>query len=221
TCVVRFVAVFILVAGILAPIDALAQSSNALRKLDRSLKLAVESASPAAQSVIVRAVPGQLDSLRTWLAGRGAAIQGKHPSINAVSAIVTPGDLIALNDSPLSLSVSSNAPVQGSAAPGGSQPPAVSVLRSTLGLASNSPTGRGIGVAIIDSGIQPSQDFDGRIVAFYDYVKAGGGYAAAYDDFGHGTHVAGLIGGSGRPPSPFPGAAPNLPLTPFHAFNHP
>src|SRR5262249_54736828 len=161
---------------------------NALRKLDRPLRHAVESASTDAQPIIVRAAPGQLPALRAWLSRRGVAVQN-HPLINALSATVSPADLIALDASPLSESLSSNAPVHGSAAPGTSQPPAVNVLRSTLGLAPTGPTGRGISVAVIDSGIQPSQDFDGRIVAFYDYVKAGGGYAAAYDDFGHGTHV--------------------------------
>jgi len=48
------------------------------------------------------------------------------------------------------------------------------VLRSTLGLSSTSPTSKGIGVAIIDSGIQPSTDFEGRFAAFYDYVNNGG-----------------------------------------------
>src|SRR5438034_622005 len=81
--------------------------------------------------------------------------------------------------------------------------------RSKLGLTATSPSGQGIGVAILDSGITPSLDFEGRIVAFYDYVKLGGGFAAAYDDFGHGTHVAGLIGSSGANGSQYQGVAPN------------
>ena len=59
-------------------------------------------------------------------------------------------------------------------------------------------TGSSIGVAIIDSGIAPNADFAGRITAFYDFTNGQDGVAAApYDDYGHGTHVAGLIGGSG------------------------
>jgi serine protease AprX len=80
----------------------------------------------------------------------------------------------------------------------------VSSLRATLGLpqlaqwAPGVPTGRGIGVAIIDSGITPSADFDGRIVAFYDYTRGNQRRTSRpYDDFGHGTHIAGLIGSSG------------------------
>ena len=49
-------------------------------------------------------------------------------------------------------------------------------------------------VAVIDSGIYPHIDFKNRIVAFKDFVN---GRKNAYDDCGHGTHVSGIIAGSG------------------------
>ncbi len=55
-------------------------------------------------------------------------------------------------------------------------------------------TGSGIGVAVIDSGIQAGIDFGNRITAFYDFSKGDIRTASPYDDYGHGTHVAGLIG---------------------------
>lgn len=51
-------------------------------------------------------------------------------------------------------------------------------------------TGRGIGIAILDTGICPLEDFtlpNNRIVAFKDFVN---GVRTPYDDNGHGTHVA-------------------------------
>jgi serine protease AprX len=60
-------------------------------------------------------------------------------------------------------------------------------------------TGRGVGVAILDSGIAPHPDLAGRIVAAVDFTSGGTGAALVppADPGGHGTHVAGLVAGDG------------------------
>jgi len=70
------------------------------------------------------------------------------------------------------------------------------VLRDTLGL-NSTWAGRGVVVAVIDSGIESTPEFDGRVLKFYDFTGGGAVQTAAFDDYGHGTHVAGTIGGSG------------------------
>jgi serine protease AprX len=75
---------------------------------------------------------------------------------------------------------------------------APAMLRQSLGVDNSSLAGRGVGVAVIDSGLESSAEFTGRVTAFYDFTTGGTVVRSTYsDDYGHGTHVAGTIGGSG------------------------
>lgn len=71
-------------------------------------------------------------------------------------------------------------------------------------------TGKGVTVAVIDTGIYPHPDYADRIVGWKDMVND---RATPYDDNGHGTHCAGLVLGNGyMAGGKFKGSAPEASL---------
>jgi serine protease AprX len=67
-------------------------------------------------------------------------------------------------------------------------------LHSLIGAGFTGHAG-GVGIAVIDSGITAGPEFEDRITAFYDFTQGDIRATAPVDEFGHGTHVAGLIAG--------------------------
>lgn len=65
--------------------------------------------------------------------------------------------------------------------------------------------GLGVTVALLDTGVAPHPDLDGKILCFRDFVnwriqpdsRDDVRDGISYDDNGHGTHVAGILCGSG------------------------
>ena len=95
------------------------------------------------------------------------------------------------------LIISVDAPIKGHSAADGLEAPNNSsgALAAIQKYAAMYPAaGAGVGVAIIDSGIASHPDLP-NLVKTVDFT---GGPNVPGDPFGHGTHVAGIIGGSGQ-----------------------
>lgn len=73
-------------------------------------------------------------------------------------------------------------------------------------------TGKGITAAILDSGLSLHPDLRKRVIGFRDFLHE---KTDCYDDYGHGTHVAGILGGNGTlSEGKYSGLAPGCSLLP-------
>ncbi len=156
-------------------------------KLDSELRLRAQA--PRGHSrVIVRLDPGA--SAEVAIRGLRGIVGRRLASVGGQVADVPDTALAALSRIPGVSAISLDRRVRGTlertAATIGA-----GYVRDTLGL-----DGTGVGVAIVDSGVAAWHDDLGsdRVARFVDFVSF---QPSAYDDYGHGTHVAGIIAGSG------------------------
>lgn len=79
----------------------------------------------------------------------------------------------------------------------------------------------GVTVAVLDTGMAEHPDLEGRQIAFFDFVRGQGRETASYDDNGHGTHVCGILCGSGRmSDGRYRGVAPDTRLVVCKVLDH-
>lgn len=83
------------------------------------------------------------------------------------------------------------------------------------------PTGRGVGVAVFDTGVYPHEDLKKQIIGFKDCIKDRKRNQNNYDNNGHGTHIAGIIAGSGASSGgKFRGMAPHANIIGIKVLNY-
>ncbi|MCI0584219.1 MAG: S8 family serine peptidase, partial [Chloroflexi bacterium] len=146
--------------------------------------------------VIVQAEPSALDGIRGRARSRGADIGRDLPLVEGFAAAVPASEIEGLADDPAVRRIvpdRSIAPAMDIAAP------AAGIPWSRGSGPSAGPTGRGVVVAVIDSGIFPHEDLaPGSILASIDFVnprRRGNGSPVTSDPYGHGTHIAGIVAG--------------------------
>ena len=168
-------------------------------------------------NVIVQYAAAPSQTNYSTAASAGATLTGQFASFPGAAYSVPLSDVNQLVSSDPAISyVSLDRPLAGAADYGdGAQAISLDIARN-MGY-----DGSGVGVAVIDSGITANNDLryanstTSRIVYSQNFVP---GTTATSDGYGHGTHVAGIIGGNGynsvcsNCAITFRGAAPNVKL---------
>ena len=140
-------------------------------------------------TVILKLAPGGLTpARRAALLKLGASVTRRFDFIGSVAATAPGGSLTKIKALPFVAHVSPDAPVRkcDDFTEGAS---GESAAFQQYGL-----TGKGVIAVVLDSGVAPNPDLDTRC---YNGVSFVPGDADPTDKCGHGTHVAGIIAGSG------------------------
>src|ERR1041384_3201485 len=195
-------------AALFVTVPAVAQQRHP--KLDRVLQ---DAHGGQKQRVIIRFRDGADGSVEKKVRATGNRVFTKHPSIGGMTAELRGDQLAAFAADPDVESIGVDADVAADTSTDNSI--SSSVLRNTLGESSGSK-GAGVGVAVIDSGIAPLPAFNGRITAFYDVTSGVPIPTLPNDEYGHGTHVAGLIGAND---SNYMGVAPSVTFVGLKVLN--
>ena len=156
------------------------------------------------EAVIVRVQTGTgLGAVEQEVRALGGQVGLELPIINGVAAQVPQGGLVALASQPGVVSVTPDSTVHLASGSFDPSTDAGSIYTTTLQTGAQALwqagyTGKGVDVALIDSGVVPVNGLTapGKVVVGPDFTLDA--YNPAYrglDGFGHGTHMAGIIGG--------------------------
>jgi serine protease AprX len=162
--------------------------------LDPLLKPRLSSLFGQSRVVVVARDAASLGTVTQLIQLVGGVLGRPLPIINARAATVPNVSLMTLAYSPSVKHISLDRRVSGVMERTGSTTGAAAV-RQELGL-----DGSGIGVAVIDSGITAHDDLSDagmqsqRVDRFVNFI---GSSTTPSDQYGHGTHVAGIIAGNG------------------------
>ncbi|HSL95476.1 MAG TPA: S8 family peptidase [Thermoleophilia bacterium] len=185
-------AVLALLCAAVWPAAAAAGDQGLGAAVDESVGVALDAAEGEAVPVIVFA-PGHLGDVGARLP-KGVEVTELR-ALDAVAVWLSAREIADLGEEPWIEYIVADNPVYGIGVA------SMDVTNLAIGLgdlaapAEGGLAGRGVTVAVIDSGVAVHEDLgDERLVGWRDFVKR---RKAPYDDAGHGTFVAGLIAGDG------------------------
>ena len=191
--VLRAATATLLLATMLAAVPQMARGRAWLFE-DSSLDPALRSASGPTE-VIVQAEPGRMDDVAKAVEEVGGTVHAGLPLVDGMAATVPAKKLTLLARFEGVRAVSANHKVRFE-----EYSYDTATTASNFAKASGATSawaagnlGAGVGVAVIDTGVSPMNDFNGRLVHGPD-LSGEGTYV---DTYGHGTVMAGVIGGSG------------------------
>ena len=159
-------------------------------KIDSRLLKKTRTLGESKVPAIIFSKEGKRKLCRKFLESKGIEIKYELPLINAYAVKIDGGKLEDTARSDIVEYISDDVKMSA----------LLNVAAQEVGASIANDTGylgRGIGIAILDTGIYPHQDFTrprNRIVAFRDFVN---NRQSPYDDHGHGTFVAGVAAGNG------------------------
>jgi serine protease AprX len=180
-------------AAVITLLAGLAASVSGQRGPTLSHDLTAHPAGHRGHRIIVQADPGSIATLR----GRGLGVLRRQVQ-GAVAMEVSDAQLDALSRNPSIAHISGDLRVFSDMAVTNKVTGATSVWQGTSGLlgigATRGYNGSGVTVAVLDSGIAPHTALGSRVIGRVNLVSDEPG--ASGDPYGHGTHIAGIIGGS-------------------------
>src|SRR5262245_38677915 len=191
-----FIIAMAVVSAVLTSLEPtqLAAFADTTSKMDRALTARSNQFAGSSRVIIRTNGDSSLSAIGPAVHQAGGALGRRLRGISGQVAVVPNRALRLLAKHPHVARISLDRAVAGATERTGLTVGAVAA-RQALGY-----DGAGIGIAIIDSGITSWHDDLGdagvgqRVTRFVDFID---GTETPYDDYGHGTHVAGIIAGDG------------------------